>query len=52
VQLVAEMENHNVMDEQSKFPHKETRDSTRHDEEVGIPPKFIFEIITCIALLN
>jgi hypothetical protein len=23
------------MDEESKFPDKETRDPTRHDEEVG-----------------
>ncbi len=37
MQLVPEMENHNLMDEQSKFPDKETRDSTRHDEEVGNP---------------
>jgi hypothetical protein len=31
------MEKHNAMDEESKFPDKETRDPTRHDEEVGDP---------------
>jgi hypothetical protein len=31
------MENHNVIDEESKFPDIETRDPPRHDEEVGNP---------------